>query len=640
MRMGMFENGVVKNERGQVLLIGLLVILGLTLAAIGVANVGIMVAEKIHLQDTADAAAYSAAVQEARYMNLAAYINRSMVANYNAMAFNTALWATFDAYDHGSAVFADLLYKISFICFASVILSPFAQPVDQVADLMRDSVHHYMHDFNHEMNELFAQDDDAQDLNQYIEKLNVYVLTMYQGLLYAGNQSIRHEIIQKVANKMDPDIVTSSVLGLGAEAVSYDELARAVDFALTDPEAQGQPFTAFNKSFDSMHGKNAGDNEQPYYLGAVTEASLDRFTAGNTRDGTPDGLRNLGTGNILGGTLTSLIETALDLECYASCTVSWLWGGCNCNARVRINLGSSMRDGQENKADEDHVPVIANRRMREVNMFGSRVNVQGVPSAGAISYMLGDQGHTSGDIKNDVANVANATWSLNHDWDSDRASECVEAGCVGSIVGPPVRGLNTMNILAGMSMIPPLPLPPWVDDHWDGSFKDIEPVHSWEVFDPGQGKVAAGKYLANLASEGIEEGVPKYDWIVDLEDVGIPVYYYPDDGSEVRPVGSSGGGGDKNRLTGPSIAVVAVKSANKLQGLKGLGIGNRYSMSAVSRAQVYYVRNPNRPDELPSLFNPHWVARLAPLKSDDTPVLLRKGLPYLSSVGIPIEPTH
>ena len=83
-----------------------------------------------------------------------------------------------------------------------------------------------------------------------------------------------------------------------------------------------------------------------------------------------------------------------------------------------------------------------------------------------------------------------------------------------------------------------------------------------------------------------------------------------------------------------------MKAQDKINGLQGLGIGNPYSMTAISRAQVYYLRNPNRPDELPSLFNPHWVARLAPIDSEDSPPLLSSGLPYVGSLGIPIKPTH
>ena len=124
-----------------------------------------------------------------------------------------------------------------------------------------------------------------------------------------------------------------------------------------------------------------------------------------------------------------------------------------------------------------------------------------------------------------------------------------------------------------------------------------------------------------------------------MDNVGFPNYIYPSTGAQARPAGTKGGD-NNNLLTGPSIAVVGVKAQENINGLQGLGLGNPYSMSAIARAQVYYVRNPNRPNELPSLFNPHWVARLAPIDSEDTPAMLKEGLPFIASVGVPLKPTH
>jgi len=185
-----------------------------------------------------------------------------------------------------------------------------------------------------------------------------------------------------------------------------------------------------------------------------------------------------------------------------------------------------------------------------------------------------------------------------------------------------------------------LQIPPFlVDDHWDGTY-DVQPVDAPSLYPPGVGQAKIPQYIGALASEGREAGVPKYDWRTDLDQVGFPLWHYPNDGAFRRPDNSSGGGGDKNLLVGPSVGIVGVKKADKLRGLHGLGIGNDYDMVALSRAQVYYLRNPNRPEELPSTFNPHWVARLAPIESEDTPGLLREALPFLASTGLPIKPTR
>ena len=235
-----------KTERGQVLVIGLFVIIGLTLICITVANVGIVVGEKIRAQDTVDAAAYSAAVTEARYMNLAAYVNRAMVANYNSMAFNTAMWAVMDADDHGMAVVTALMYELSALLFIIPLTTAFAPNVDTAADGLAE-VHSLFHAGNHYLDDWFAQDN--KDMNQYIELFNKDVLTMLEGILYAATQSARHQVISGIAKEMNPNLLTTSVLGLGAESVSYDELARAVDWVIRDTDARDNPAKMLNKSW-------------------------------------------------------------------------------------------------------------------------------------------------------------------------------------------------------------------------------------------------------------------------------------------------------------------------------------------------------------------------------------------------------
>jgi len=638
-----------ENEEGQVLVIGLFVCVGLFMASITVANVGMMVAEKIQLQDTVDAAAYSAAVSEARYMNLSAYINRAMIANYDMMAFDTALWAVIDADDHGMATIVSLLYQIDAVLIAIPFTTAFGVQLDNVIDLLADVVHHPLHTLNSKFNDLFAQDDDASDLNQYIEIYNIDILTMYQGLLYAAIQSSRWEIEREVAKKMDPDVLTSSVLGLGAEAVSYDELARAVDYVIEDTEARDGIFNSFNKSFDDMTGKAADESNNPLLLAATTEASLDRFVAGRTRDGEDDFLRQFNFGHLIP---FGAIETALDIECNieevarAASPLAFLTSPLDCNADLNLTLGAAMRDGFEDKHDQTHVPFIARRRMREVNFFGLDFKVSGLDGVigsavkEALEDLLGARGHTSGEKNNDVGNVANSTFSL-EGIDFTRALETIQLFGNCALGAPiPTCGLNAFNILEASTMIPvPLVPPIAVDDHWDGSFEDIEPVRSYQLIPPGVGNVTVVEYVAEVAAEGLEEGVPKYDWQVDLNNVGFPNYIYPGDGAERRPTGTKGGD-NNNFLSGPSIAVVGVKPQAKINGLHGLGVGNDYSMTAIARAQVYYVRNPNRENEVPSLFNPHWVARLAPIDASDTPILLKQGLPYVASTGLPLTPTH
>ena len=241
-----------EREKGQVLVIGLFVIFGLSLISISVANVGIMVAEKIHVQDSVDAAAYSAAVVEARYMNTIAYINRAMIANYNAMAFNTGLWTTAAAKDHGSAAMVGSMYIIAGIIQVIPFLTGAASALDQFAYGIDSTLHSFFHELNENLDDWFAQDE--TDVNQYIETYVTDILSTYEGLLYAVMQAGRHRVIEEVIGEMDPRISSTTVLGLGAETVSGEELRQTVDWIIEDPELRGGILSTLNQTFNRVHG--------------------------------------------------------------------------------------------------------------------------------------------------------------------------------------------------------------------------------------------------------------------------------------------------------------------------------------------------------------------------------------------------
>lgn len=609
------------EERGQVLVLGIFVVVGLTMVAITVANVGAVIAEKIHLQDTADAAAYSAAVVEARYMNLSAYVNRAMIANYDSMAFNTAVWAIFDANDHGLAVAAAILYLVSIV--ATIIA--LGEVVDVVADGVK-AVHDVLHDIHKDViYPAFSQDE--TDVNKFIEMYNTDLLSVYHGVLYAAMQSARYQVEQEVATKMNKDAITTTVLGLGAEATSYDELAQTVDYVIRDPGARGGFIGSLNNSFNTMAGDSEDDKNDVYFT-ATTEASLDKFTSGRDRQGNIDKLRSFGTANIF-GFAGDAMEFAIDL----ACEIGTLGFG-SCNSTVALSIGPKLRDGFENKHDEEHVPVIARKRMREAEMFGVDLdlNINIFPGLslplGDVADFVGVGNHTSGEKRNDITNNANLDEISNFDF--GRAFECILTGCQFNKINTLMAQLSSAGILS-----PPISN----DDHWDG-ISDAKPVNWPEIYPPGDGQLAAVEYVAEV-SGGFDlfDGVPKYDYNVDIDNVGFPNYHYDESKAAIRPDGISSSTND-NHIAGPSIGVVVVKNADKIPGLHGLGIGNEQPITAMARSQVYYLKNPKRPEEKPSLFNPHWVPRLAPMESQDTPPLLRKGIPFVASFGVTMAPTH
>lgn len=74
------------GQRGQAAVLALLVMAGVLAATALLYNSGRVVLTKMHLQNTADSAAYSAALMQARDYNFSAYANRSMVANQVGIA--------------------------------------------------------------------------------------------------------------------------------------------------------------------------------------------------------------------------------------------------------------------------------------------------------------------------------------------------------------------------------------------------------------------------------------------------------------------------------------------------------------------------------------------------------------------------
>lgn len=634
------------NQRGAVLVIGLFVIIGLAMIAVGTANVGLYVAEKIRMQDIADASAYSAAVAEARYMNLTAYINRAMIANYDAMAYAFSVWSLTDAYDHGLAAIAGLLYLVAGVLQFIPIINAAAPAVDGLGYGV-DKVHEAIHDVNRTMNDMFAQDEDYEVL-KYVEMYNTDFLSMYQGLLYLTTQSARYRIIQEVAHKMDPDVSTTTVVGLTAETINADELAKVTDYVIKETdyededreESRSAPFKNLSSEFNKLMGSKEDENNR-HYLAAMTEASLNRFSAGRDREGDKDLLRNFNTMNIvesLLGDVKDFIDFALDAECYAGCAATLGLGDCDCNSDVGIGIGASQRWVQEDSEDVNkRVPIIAKKRMREVSFFGISINF---PFISMILPGGGDFGHTSGEQFNDIRNVANQKDLL--EFDFGRFIKCQQAGCSlneGNITLSNLTG-SWAGILGGESL---------VDDHWDGSF-DVKPVCGLRYYSFQNVSCLASnvpQYIEKVLSEGFEKGVPKFDWDIDLDNVGFVNYIYPEDKFDYRPVGNTAQGSDEgevveesNRLQGPTVAVVAYKPLDKIRQIKGLGINSDFPLVSISRAQVYYMRNPNRPNEKPNLMNPHWAARLAPIDSDATPPYLRKVITFVTSGGVTIKPTH
>ncbi|MBB1061986.1 pilus assembly protein TadG-related protein [Marilutibacter spongiae] len=116
-----------QGQRGQAMVLFLVLAGILCLGAILMFNTGQAVNKKVRLTNTADAAAYSVAVQQARAMNFAAYMNRGRVANEVAIAQMVSLWSWLNMYHTHTVAGYNLMTYLSLVPYVNIVARPLAQ---------------------------------------------------------------------------------------------------------------------------------------------------------------------------------------------------------------------------------------------------------------------------------------------------------------------------------------------------------------------------------------------------------------------------------------------------------------------------------------------------------------------------------
>lgn len=111
---------------GQAMVLGLVLILVLCVGAILLFNTGQVVNKKVELVNAADAAAYSVAVQQARALNYAAYMNRARVANEIAIAQTISLYSWLNQMHTTSIMIQSALSAMSAIPYVGPIFKALA----------------------------------------------------------------------------------------------------------------------------------------------------------------------------------------------------------------------------------------------------------------------------------------------------------------------------------------------------------------------------------------------------------------------------------------------------------------------------------------------------------------------------------
>lgn len=106
------------KQRGQAILLILLLTIAAVLIGLSLLNTGILTSEKMQLQNAADATAYSVSTVEARDLNFTAYTNRAMIANEVAIAQMAGLMS------HGSMITSIPAWLDAYFTAAGIYVIP------------------------------------------------------------------------------------------------------------------------------------------------------------------------------------------------------------------------------------------------------------------------------------------------------------------------------------------------------------------------------------------------------------------------------------------------------------------------------------------------------------------------------------
>src|SRR5690606_5734735 len=119
-----------RRAQGQVMVLFLVLVGVLCLGMLLMFNTGPTVNKKVRLPHAADAAAYSVAVQQAKAMNFAAYMNRAQVINEVTIAQLVSIWSWSNMTHTHTLVGYNLFTYLSGLAAGTVVLAP-AVPVLQ-----------------------------------------------------------------------------------------------------------------------------------------------------------------------------------------------------------------------------------------------------------------------------------------------------------------------------------------------------------------------------------------------------------------------------------------------------------------------------------------------------------------------------
>lgn len=193
-----------KQEEGQTLVLGAVSMLVLALCVMATVNIGQATYEKVKLQNTADATAYSMAATQAAGFNFFAYTNRAMLCHYaGMMAFLS--WLSFIQYLKNTwGRLFDVLQFIPYIGIVFKILKKIIDIAYKIVDKLVEFVIPALGIFNY-----------------------IYFAFQVAMWLFLESQLITNP---DVLHKNDPDVSLTSPLGIVAKGMNAIMLNKMIDY--------------------------------------------------------------------------------------------------------------------------------------------------------------------------------------------------------------------------------------------------------------------------------------------------------------------------------------------------------------------------------------------------------------------------
>ena len=556
-----------QGESGQILLMYLIFLLPMTMILLTVFNVGMLTSEKMRLQNAADNAAYSAAVWEARYMNLTAYVNRTMIANYDALATVVAVWSMVDSLDG----FLNLLINILRIFFdVGDALTPLHNLVAGANEIFAKAV-------GKSGNATSAQNPPA--FGFYIEKYN-QILSFVQEGLYVANQLTRQPVIKSIAWGVDANAQYNNV----AEILNALSLNSRVKWDKTDTNG----------------------------LRKSTERSINNFANGNSlRDGLAD---------LLPEPFASIVNLHIDLFI---CEIGLTVGPSGFNGPQFDHVtGESPGCDEIDGRDDCDSKIVRDDRIYEHDFFGLSLdlcvasldighhsdddfNIGGSQNRGINLPHIADFEHMNtptkhepnfGDQGNGTGCSSLAGFSLgNSDFTAmtDALQVCSQ-----------IREQNEQ--IAQQNLGKPLnEQQPLLDEETvlNGEVQDCD-----DISDSFEDSIEGFEDSLGGAAGGGTPCAPMYVFSNDQKLTDVKVTTYLQDEAVI----------DGRRVEGPTVFVYFRKKHTHFPMFEGFGLTNPHDLEVYSFAKVYYAQRPGDTDDSPtdqesnkeSLFNPFWAARL------------------------------